>query len=348
MLLVLVAASFAAAPPPIINGEDASEADYPMTGGLVMSARYDLGSQGKYTLTTLDCSSTLIAPDVVIVAAHCLDPVILSQGTDGISEQEYGWSRQADLSKWDGSRMITSFPDDAVMATEWDFHQKWNAYGLGYGIAENFDIGIVFLEAAVLDVTPAVLVTADEADQLEEGVEVEIVGWGLQQQTDAWSPPEDGTYAFKQMATTVIGEIGEPEFQVGVTKEDGRKCHGDSGGPTFMHVDTDSAQTLRQIGITSHAYDATDCEKKGGVDTRIDHYLEWIDNEMTERCEDGSRIWCEVPGILPPPAAAIADEDTGADDEELAAAGCACDAGTGQAPAGLAAVAFLAATRRKR
>ena len=90
-----------------------------------------------------------------------------------------------------------------------------------------------------------------------------------------------------------------------------RKCHGDSGGPTFLDVETDSSESMRLIGVTSHAYDDSDCNETGGVDTRADAYLDWIDAEMTARCDDGTRVWCDVTGILPPPAAeAIADDGT--------------------------------------
>ena len=57
---------------------------------------------------------------------------------------------------------------------------------------------------------------------------------------------------------------------------------------------------VRLIGVTSHAYDWTDCTETGGVDTRIDYYLDWIDDEMRARCESGERVWCEEEGILGP------------------------------------------------
>ena len=57
------------------------------------------------------------------------------------------------------------------------------------------------------------------------------------------------------------------DFQVGGDASTSRKCHGDSGGPTYMKVQTQSAEKWRVVGITSHAYDESDCQK-GGVDTR--------------------------------------------------------------------------------
>jgi uncharacterized protein (TIGR03382 family) len=56
---------------------------------------------------------------------------------------------------------------------------------------------------------------------------------------------------------------------------------------------------MRLIGVTSRSADFTLCAEKGGYDTRVDAYLDWIDDEMRAACEDGTRVWCEEPGILP-------------------------------------------------
>lgn len=105
------------------------------------------------------------------------------------------------------------------------------------------------------------------------------------------------------MGTSFIAEKTAAEFKVGEVVTDVRKCHGDSGGPSFMEVETDSSEKWRIVGVTSHAYDQTDCRSTGGVDTRITAYLDWIDDEMRSRCEDGSRSWCVTPGIPTPPNA---------------------------------------------
>jgi hypothetical protein len=63
-------------------------------------------------------------------------------------------------------------------------------------------------------------------------------------------------------------------------------------------VETISETKRRVVGITSHAYDESDCQK-GGVDTRVDVWLAWIDEKMTAGCTAGTRVWCEVPGIIP-------------------------------------------------
>jgi uncharacterized protein (TIGR03382 family) len=100
---------------------------------------------------------------------------------------------------------------------------------------------------------------------------------------------------FKRCALSFINEVGTAEFQVGGGANTSRKCHGDSGGPSYVLVEGDLP---RVVGITSHAYDQSDCAK-GGVDTRVDTWRAWIDEQMTQRCTQGTRAWCGVPGVPP-------------------------------------------------
>ena len=118
-----------------------------------------------------------------------------------------------------------------------------------------------------------------KADAIVEGAIVDIVGWG--QQTSDQTPPA-GTVGIK-IAGQQIVEVSPYEFKVGELQGDVRKCHGDSGGPTY--IDLGGSDGTRVIGVTSHAYDMTDCRETGGVDTRVDFYLDWIDAEMRSRCE---------------------------------------------------------------
>ena len=104
----------------IINGEDATIDDYPMTGGMLAGSVIEAGG-AEYDIKMMMCSSTLIAPDVVLLAAHCIDFAAL--------EEQYGvqldgvdivFSRQADLTAFDGSP--TEWPYDAAFAWEAVMH----------------------------------------------------------------------------------------------------------------------------------------------------------------------------------------------------------------------------------
>lgn len=346
-------------PHPIINGTSATEADYPMTGGMLMDAHLDLGSYGEYDLRMFVCSSTLIAPDVVLLASHCLDEVSFTQGLRGASLEinEIRWTRQADLSALDGSsRRTPDWPEDSVVAADWTEHPDFDLLSMSLPLAENNDVALLFLSEPVLDVPFAYLPTEAESDQIEEGALVNVVGWGQTVATDAMEQPPEGTYAYKQMGESVIGALNDYEFQVGPEEDDVRKCHGDSGGPTFMDIDTDSSEKMRIIGVTSHSYDRTDCDSKGGVDTRLMHYRDWIDAELTQRCEDGSRAWCDELGLptppIPEPDPIDAGDDTGGGsggEEEGGKGGCACSSGpTPASPWSLGLLGLLSALALRR
>lgn len=88
----------------IINGQSSTEDSYPMTGGMLFSGTLDFGSFGTADVRMFLCSSTLIAPDVVLLAAHCLDDTALTYGFGTVSNKEIGWTRQADLTALDGGR----------------------------------------------------------------------------------------------------------------------------------------------------------------------------------------------------------------------------------------------------
>ena len=283
----------------IINGEAAAEDDYPMAGGMLMSATLSIWGY-VVPVDTFVCSSTLIAPDVVLLAAHCVDDYSFTYGLGDISDKELWWTRQADLTTWDGTSSDPALPEDAVEVIGYVKHESFSLETLGSGVTRNDDIALLFLAEAQEDAPRAYLPSAEEGAALAEGDEVVVVGWGQQSATGWGETPPPGSYAVKQMGVSTIDELGEFEFQVGAETEDVRKCHGDSGGPSFATVQASSTDKLRVVGVTSHAYDSTDCNSTGGVDTRVDAYLEWIDTQMIAACEDGTRVWCDVPGILTP------------------------------------------------
>jgi hypothetical protein len=332
------------APAAIINGADATLDDYPMTGGLIFQG--DISSPfGSGRARSFACSSTLIAPDTVLLAAHCVDPEVLSGGFGGSAENlEFRWSREVDLSGMDNA--AAPWPEHAIPAHTAIFHEQWsmnNLEDLSLGDPK-YDIALLFLDAVITDTPYAIVVTAEEDAAVETGAPVDIVGWGMQEPIglmDSFLPPEPGTFGIKQIGASVIDEVGTYEFQVGAQPSDVRKCKGDSGGPTFMEVDSRASTTTRIVGVTSRAADNSLCETKGGFDTRLGAYLDWIDTTMAAACDDGSRLWCDTPGLVTPE---LHDELTG----ETGRFACGCASGaTGAGAAWAPALLALLAIRRR-
>ena len=187
------------------------------------------------------------------------------------------------------------------------------------GIAQNNDIALVFLDTPVTEIpTP---ISQRTASGIYSMLEMKLMWWaGVSK-----SPPHNSKRP-QQVVLPLSNKahplflLGVYEFQVGALTEEVRKCHGDSGGPSFLEMDG----ALRVVGVTSHAYDDSDCFETGGVDTRVDPFLDWIDGEMRIRCEDGTRAWCEVPGIVDPDSIDNgSNENDGSEDNENAQAAAA-------------------------
>lgn len=284
----------------IINGQACGPETMDTAVAILIDA--DISMFGRtQTIRQPLCTGTLIAPDVVIAAAHCFDSDALTMGYGTVDREKYGISFTADLSAAaEDPEGDAPWPDDAIAGVEWYGHEDFSmdAFQNVAGPGDYSDIGIMFLSEAVTGIEPEVVITADEVNQLTQGAPVEIAGWGQQTVTSGYETPPPGTVGIKQCGDSTINELGNWEMQIGGDSSTTRKCHGDSGGPTYLTVESTHARKRRVIGITSHAYDETDCAK-GGVDTRVDVWLSWLDTQMKEACQNGTRVWCEVEGIIP-------------------------------------------------
>ena len=172
---------------------------------------------------------------------------------------------------------------------------------------------------------------------------VEIVGYGFRDPD--YNPqstvPEDS--GIKYLATSVINEVGDTEMQIGTHPPTPQKCAGDSGGPTFLEYHDGLLPIERVVGVTSGAYDSTDCHT-GGIDTRVDAYRSWIDIKMANACATQIRTACqgEIGLALPAPEPAPADEPSSDD-------GCSATARrSGHTTALIVTLAFLLRRRLNR
>ena len=357
-----VGSSASTAEQAIINGEQCPASSSPTALAILVDAtvNFDQFGGGVQDITTVICTGTLIAPDVVLTAAHCTDMTALTMGFGTVEREEFYVTFDPDLSALAEAAQgqggtPPAIPASAVPVREYVRHEGFSLESMGGvdGPGDFKDVALLFLSATVDDVTPAVVIDAGEVSQLAVGGAVSIAGWGQQTVTSQFESPPPGTIGIKVCGDSTINELGDSEMQVGADSSTTRKCHGDSGGPTYMDVDTPHDVKGRVIGITSHAYDQSDCNK-GGVDTRVDAYLDWIGAQMESRCSNGSRVWCEVPGIVPP---AFYDtgsgEGEGEDDEDddnvdRGAAGCpGCTQGGADGAALAVVVLALLALRRR-
>jgi hypothetical protein len=265
---------------------------------IMIDASITFGQGQPLELTQVSCTGTLIAPDVVLLAAHCLDLSTLTFGFGEVERAEFYVSFEADLSRFAGEQSLP-IPASAIPTVGRAVHPDFDINSLGQGTSGiESDIALLFLAAPVDDILPEVVISKAEGGQLSDGDAVTIAGWGQQVATSSpFEPPPEGSVGIKVCGASTIEELGEALMQIGDAAESTRKCHGDSGGPTYTEVTTTSSIKRRVIGVTSRAYDQSDCAR-GGVDTRIDFYLGWLDDQMKAACANDTRVWCDIDGVL--------------------------------------------------
>ena len=272
----------------IIDGELVESEDHPEVGFLFALFADD----EVFPL----CSAALVAPDVVLTAAHCLNPLIdvNEQPLEDQGVRCIGFGTDfTGMLEGDGSA-----PVGAVCGEQWLQHPEYAPAAFFDGYLDNrSDLGLLFLDEIVEDRDFAYVPDGLEGERLEEGIDVEIVGYGYYE-----IDGEQGM-AEKAAATTVLAQIGEHELLVG-SPDHPRACFGDSGGPVFADLDVDTWLDRRLIGVTSRAFTEEDvsCED-AGVSVRVDAFWGWLDEELRRACDEGYRADCEEPG-LPDPAEA--------------------------------------------
>ena len=316
VLTLAIALSALPARAQIINGEPIGSDEFPSAGQLILSGHVSLFGY-EMDMTQPMCTGTLIAPDVLLSASHCVEEFFVTFGMGELTDALYCVSFEEDLS-WmadmDTYQGNPPLPEDAVCSSAWVQHPDWDVEQLMTGAAEGlgnwYDLSLIFLDEAIEDRPHAYLPDEDEGQQLYEQMEVDIVGYGQRdpEPMDPWNPDPEAAYK-RYWAHTFINELGEHEMQIGSDNTTGRKCHGDSGGPTYVDVETDLSVAQRVIGVTTRAYSASEDCNIGGIDMRTDAFLDWIDEELRAACEDGTRVWCEEPGIIRPPEVAGDDDD---------------------------------------
>lgn len=159
------------------------------------------------------CTGTIIAPRVVLTAAHCLSDL---SGPDGV-----GFFLGPD------SNILEEGVE--IPVTELHVHPD-------YAATDNADIAVAIL-AEDADVEP-IAVNFDGLDSSLIGTEITFVGYGLV------SP----NGAFGEKRKVVIEASGVSDFFIDYETPGKNTCQGDSGGPAFV-FDGDVATIL---GVTSY------------------------------------------------------------------------------------------------
>ncbi len=267
---------------PIIGGVAAAAGDFPTTVAI---------SNGGL------CTGTLVAPDLVLTAAHCISPGLLGAGS-----QEQLTAQTQVIFDTDN---LFGGTGRAVQAAETIPHPNFSINSLG-----DDDIGLIRLQTPVTDRAPTPINRFRE--DAPAGIVVTQVGYGA---TQVGGGGAGRLFAIDAKATTSCTSFGIPDANLLCFSQiDGQgKCQGDSGGPSFATING----IEKVVGVTSFG-DQT-CAQFG-ADSRVDAELDFLYTHAPElACQvDGACNEECGTGELPPDGdCTLCTKDDECDDSEV-------------------------------
>jgi internalin A len=205
------------------------------------------------------CTGSLVKPNLVITAAHCLA------------------GRMDEWLEDNGAVLVGNAVDGEYIASYRVKSAIFNPEFNRVLAQDSGDYAYLLLEenvpAKIAKVIPAITKAELEAN-IKVGTEVEIVGFGKR---------EDDSSGIKYKAKTVVTDIIETELLIGGDGID--TCTGDSGGPVYVKL---KSGEYRVLGVTSRSSSYTKSCGAGGFYVKANVVMDWVEEDLSDAAIDTS------------------------------------------------------------